>query len=119
MCFAEAGARIGRRLMGVPMDDSLSPRTVRCIAALFPAEQAAEVCRLLSTECGAALPFAETLGADGIERIRLAVLKLSRGSVLELRSTVEVARRDWRDVLVAAGFGNDPVAHLAWLEEIA
>ena len=56
---------------------------------------------------------------EGIERVRASVLKLSEGSMDKLRYAVKVAKEDWRDVFVAAGFGHDPLAHRVWLQENA
>lgn len=33
-------------------------------------------------------------------------------------AAVELAQLDWRDVLMAAGFGNDLEAHLRWADEL-
>ena len=52
--------------------------------------------------------------AAGLERIRFAALKLSNGDLGELRQAVQIAGIDWRDVLVAAGFGHDLRAHERW-----
>jgi hypothetical protein len=54
-------------------------------------------------------------GAEGIERVRCAAVKLSQGSLEALRSTIREANNDWRDVLVAAGFADNLVAHQSWL----
>src|SRR5438874_2511489 len=99
------------------MDESLSLGTIRRIAALFPAAQRDEVSSLLVAECGRTLPFAETLGAAGIERVRFAVLKISGGSIDRLWAAVELAQQDWRNALVGAGFGDNVRAHLGWLAD--
>jgi hypothetical protein len=65
------------------------------------------------TQCGANLPLVST-GPEGPERIWFAALKLSNGNLAELRRAVDIAQIDWRDVLVAAGFGHDPRAHEQW-----
>jgi hypothetical protein len=49
-----------------------------------------------------------------LERIRFAALKLSAGNLEALRSAVGLANRDWRDLLMAAGFGRDVDAHRSW-----
>ncbi len=95
----------------------LSSGTIRRIAALFPESQQAEVAELLIAECGDNLPFADTLGAAGVERVQFAVLKLSGGSIDLLWDEVELAQLDWRDALVGAGFGDDEQAHLGWLAD--
>ena len=56
-------------------------------------------------------PLIPTGAQDGIiERVRASVLKLSEGSMDKLRYAVKIAKEDWRDVFVAAGFGHDPLA---------
>ena len=99
------------------MGEALSPGTTRRIAALFPAAQRAEIGSVLVAECGSTLPFADTLGATGIERVRFAVLKISGGSIDRLLSAVGLARQDWRDALVGAEFADDKRTHLAWLAD--
>jgi hypothetical protein len=77
------------------MVEALSPGTTRRIAALFPAAQRAEAGGLLVAECGHTLPFADTLGSAGIERVRFAALKISGGSLDRLWAAVELAQQDW------------------------
>ena len=72
---------------------------------------------LLEAECGTNLPFMNRETPESLERIRFAVLRLSRGSMAELARAVSIARVDWRDVLVAAQFASDLDAHHAWLRE--
>ena len=69
---------------------------------------------LLRTDCADNLPFCEELTAASLERIRYAVLKISGGSVSKLVDAVLLAQEDWRDALVAAGFGDDSSAHETW-----
>lgn len=52
-----------------------------------------------------------------LERIRFAVLKLSQGSLAEMEWWMDQARRDWRDVLVEAGFAHDVKAHESWFPD--
>jgi hypothetical protein len=89
------------------MDDSLTLGTLTLIAKLFPVADKQQVNELLVTLCGNHLPLADTLGVDGIERVRFAVLKISQGSLDKLMAAVELANQDWRDILVGAGFGDD------------
>jgi hypothetical protein len=99
------------------MAAELSAGTVRRIEILFPEAERAEAAAMLVSECGDNLPYAKELGSEGIERIRFAALKLSSGSLERLRESVWLAKVDWRDVLVFAGFGNDVQAHLHWLAD--
>ena len=91
----------------------LSYETRRRLDALFVEPDRESVANLLVTECGDKLPLWLDMSPQGLERIRFAALKLSNGSIPELRA-VQIAQVDWRDVLVAAGFGRDVLAHEAW-----
>jgi hypothetical protein len=93
----------------------MSPEVRKKLEALFPQEHWPAAITLLETECGENLPLIDKQGVEGIERVRCAALKLSEGSLPKLQRAVEIAKFDWRDVLVAAGFGNDVTAHRAWL----
>jgi hypothetical protein len=84
------------------------------VARLFPAEEQDEVTRLLQEDCGAALPFADNVSADSFERVQCAALKLSAGRMDRLYDAIALAQTDWRDLLVAAGFAEDPRAHKDW-----
>jgi len=95
----------------------LSPNTYSRMDLLFPVHQRREVEQLLIEECGNNLPFLENLDAFQLERFRFAVLKISDGNMDALYEAISLAQRDWRDVLVAAGFGHDPRAHEHWLPE--
>jgi hypothetical protein len=90
---------------------ALSSRARRIIERLFARAAHDEVRGVLENDCGANLPFAETLGVSGIDRVRLAVLKLSDGDLSKLRTMAGHAKGDWREVLVRAGFGQSLAAH--------
>jgi len=92
----------------------LSPETARRLDALFDAAARSKVAELLMTECGANLPLWIDTDPRGLERIRFAVLKLSNGDMNALERAIQIAQNDWRDVLVAAGFGNSVRAHESW-----
>jgi len=79
---------------------------------LFSQEQYPQASQVLESECGNNLPFLQH--EEGLERFRFAALKLSDGNLEKLRSAVELAKRDWRDLLVAAGFANSMDAHKSW-----
>jgi len=81
---------------------------------LFAEKHWHEVEDLLRTECGDNLPLVKSAYGELAERIRFAVLKLSNGKVEDLKKNINEARRDWRDVLVAAGFADSPAAHKDW-----
>jgi hypothetical protein len=92
---------------------SLTQRTLDHVAALFPTAKE-QVVEILLRDCGNNLPFLEKADALALERPRFAVLKLSNGRFDKLKSAIELAKTDWRDLLMAAGFGEDVEAHLKW-----
>ncbi len=92
-----------------------TPLTAPVLAVIqrdFPASEAHLIGAILIDGCGDDLPLVPSPAE--IERIRLAVLKLAEGDVHVLPDHLGMARVDWRDVLVAAGFAHDLSAHLAW-----
>jgi hypothetical protein len=94
----------------------LSPETQKRVEILFPVDEQAEASRLLVEQCGNDL-FLHEQDEFYLERFRYAALKLSRGTLQGLRGALELANSDWRDLLMAAGFGHDIKAHEKWLPE--
>jgi hypothetical protein len=84
-------------------------QTWKVIRKLFPPEQHEEVGQLLTGECSDNLPLTYEY-----QRIQLAVLKLSHGDLDELMLRITEAQQDWRDILMAAGFGHSVTEHLSW-----
>jgi hypothetical protein len=82
------------------------------INQLFPQAERVIIQEIMQAECSDKLPLVKT--SEQIERIQLAVLKLSNGDTDRLLKEIREARRDWRDVLMAADFGSDLNAHLNW-----
>jgi len=85
----------------------LSGEILEKIRSVFPSEQIEEVARILITQCGQNLPFMEKADQfnQNLRRVRLSVLGLCKGDMHKLRELVEDAKRDWRDVIVAGGYG--------------
>jgi len=99
-----------------PMDTPLRPNVTAAITALFALDERETISEMLIEECNAERLHSST--AEGLERIQLAILKLSNGEVDKFLAAAELAQIDWRDALMAAGFGNDLEAHLSWAKEI-
>jgi hypothetical protein len=96
----------------------LSAGTEQRLDAIFSAADSPEARRLLEEECAENLPLlAVPATPQSLERIRFATLRLSDGDLEKLRYAVNVAKRDWRDVLVAAGFGHSIREHERWQPE--
>ena len=96
----------------------LTPRTREVTVHLFGSANAPFVEQWLVDECGANLPLYKPATPEGLERIRLAVLKISNGDQDKLLEAILLAKRDWRDVLVWADFANDLDAHTRWAKDL-
>ena len=92
----------------------LSTQTKTHVAALFSPDDVVVAEEVLVNQWGDNLPLVNSPSPASLERIRFAVLRLSRGNLRELKLACDAAGRDWRDVLVAADFANDANAHLRW-----
>ena len=97
----------------------LSEKSVRLIELLFnEADVIDMVSNRLKTECGSNIPFCESYSAEDMERIRFAVLKLSESNINKLDNALDLAKIDWRDLLMAADFGHDTQAHNKWYKQL-
>jgi hypothetical protein len=92
-----------------------SPRTERLVGQLFSPAEWEQATLLLLEEFGNTLQDTNEFGR---ERMHFAVLKLSEGDLKKLREAIELAKFDWRDALMAAGFGHDVHQHERWAEEV-
>lgn len=69
----------------------------RIVSRDFPSDSTGKVFAILSE-------YGTEESERGVDRVRLAALKLAAGSIDRLRSTIETARGDYRDVLQAAEY---------------
>lgn len=83
------------------MKGALSPLTTERLNTLFPPEHRPEASRLLAA-----------LTED--ELLHCAALKCSDGNLEQLRQAISLAQTDFRDLLMAAGFGRTLDSHLRW-----
>lgn len=93
----------------------LSAETEKRISLLFPPNEQQLVRTILCEECGNNLPLLENLDERKLERFQFAALKLSEGKLEKLGHAIALAKADWRDLLMAAGFGEDVDAYKSWL----
>jgi hypothetical protein len=93
----------------------LRPSVIVVAKMLFKSEERT-IIDILTEECNGERLHSNS--KDSIERIQLAVLKLSNGKVDKFLAAAELAQLDWRDALVSAGFGDDPKAHLKWVNKL-
>ncbi len=92
----------------------LSRRTDQLARRLFPSEIVGRVRARLQSECGT-----EALGCNGstpeqMERIHFAVIRLGAADVDALNRAIQLAKTDWRDLLMEADFGESLTAHDEW-----
>jgi hypothetical protein len=96
----------------------LSSETQRRIDLLFSPDQRDEVSVLLREECGDNLPLLPKGREEAYyDRFRFAALKFSNGDLDKLQKAIRLAKADWRDLLVAAGFANYIKIHQSWLPD--
>ena len=100
------------------MPPKLSPQTKRLVEKLFSPSQVPEATQWLEDECGNNLSSCEAYDEYQMERIRFAAIKLSQGDMMKLLAAIDEARMDWRDLFMAADFGQDVNAHVIWAKEI-
>lgn len=93
---------------------ALSPKTLRLVRTVFSGRDRAAAARMLESECGEKAPFCDKQTSEGMERIRFAAIKVSGGRLKRLSEATRLAQIDWRDLLMAAGFGYTLTAHEEW-----
>jgi hypothetical protein len=92
----------------------LTQRLESAARAIFGPAEATAVA-WLDQHCSAAKLH---VAPEMVERIAAAALKVSEGSLERLEAATELAATDWRDLIMAAGFGHDLSAHEVWLREL-
>src|SRR4051812_20607108 len=110
----DVGALVDFPLLSRMNPVPLSPETHRRLELLFAPGDRPEAAELLVNECGTNLPFLDKSDMFQLERFRFAALKLSEGKLEKLWQAVDLAQQDWRDLLMAAGFGEDVTEHERW-----
>jgi gluconokinase len=93
---------------------SLSPLSQQLVEKLFETEDQKEAARHLVEECGNNLPFCKDSNEYSMERIRFAALRVSIGYLDDLQSAIDLAKSDWRDLLIWARFADSVTAHQEW-----
>lgn len=96
--------------MPVSLSDATEARLVRA----FSSDAVQEARALLETDCAENLPLWNDYTPAGLDRLRIAAIKLSGGAIEGLVDALVLAETDWRDLLVSAGFGHDVKAHESW-----
>jgi hypothetical protein len=93
---------------------ALTDSTKQRVVALFPASEVVAAERLLVEECADNLRRVAHPTPEGLERLRFAALRFSGGRLDRLTEAVALAKKDWRDLLMASDFAHDTRAHQKW-----
>ena len=96
----------------------LTEDTKNVVELLFPSDQAEEMKKRLQDELSNGLVFAAYSTAESRERIWLAVVKSCKETLNPWNTWFELAKTDWRDLLMAADFGHDTTAHIKWKRKV-
>lgn len=83
----------------------VAPRILRRIERDFPGGDVTAIAARLGAATGE--PSSLAASDAGSERVQAAILILAAGDIERLIRECDEARRDWRDVLVAADLGFD------------
>lgn len=85
-------------------DVQLTDKTLEILNIFFQGDKKIIVTNILKNKCGNNLPLCENFTPNQLERIRLAIIKLSEGQLERFNTAVELSNTDWRDLLFAADF---------------
>jgi hypothetical protein len=94
----------------------LTEPTLLRIRAMFPESQQQSVATRLEAQFGDEKFLRSDATPQNSERVLFAILRFSRGTMSGLEAAITLAHLDWRDLLMASGFG-DPTAHTRWFPE--
>ena len=93
--------------MAIPLSD----RTCRLIDCLFEEPFRSQLrAALVESVSGNKTP-------EGLDRVRFAVVKLVANNTRNLDRVINLAQTDYRDLLMAAGFGHDIDQHNDWYDQ--
>lgn len=96
----------------------LLPDTENLIKHLFKPDQHKRIFTALNEQVTPDLLGCTSWSPEQFSRIHFAMIKLTAQQNMPLDKAIELAKLDWRDLLMIAGFGKDIDAHLFWMKEI-
>jgi hypothetical protein len=96
----------------------LTTDTKRVAEALFSSEDAERMKERLRTETADKSAFHAFNTAESRERIWLAIIKMCKETLDPWDEWFDLAKSDWRDLLMAADFGRDTKAHVKWKQKV-
>jgi hypothetical protein len=96
----------------------LSDKTEKLIVHYFPSESQWAKDQLQSYCEYMAEYISERTSLESYERFCYAILKIGKTSKTKFLQALDLGRSDYRDLLVAAGFGNSATIHNDWANKI-
>lgn len=94
----------------------LSKRVDRLLAIVVEEPNRSRLAARLQEEAANNIPFHEKSKANDMDRIRFAILKLISENPSSEDAVFDLAKLDWRDLFMGAGFGYDAKEHVKWYQ---
>ena len=95
----------------------LSTKTLALINKMVSPERKQTFIQCLENKVADNLHLAEDATPFNLERFRFAVIKIAANNSEKFESAIELAGRDWRDLLMAAEFADLLEAHERWADQ--
>jgi len=96
----------------------LSRRTAALLAKLFSESEARRIHHRLLHEASENIPFHADGTPEKMERIRFSIIALITEDPKKEDYAFHLAKVDWRDLFVAAGFAHSATEHERWFEQV-
>jgi len=96
----------------------ITQSTRELVDVLFSEDMRDSVISRLENYCRWLHSYTNWETADDYERLCFAILKVGKGSEAKLDRSFQLARADYRDLLVAARFANSTTVHNDWYNRI-
>ncbi len=100
------------------MSLALSDRAREVLGRLFEEPKRSKMAARLVDEASENIPFCEKSTSSQMDRIRFSIMKLVGEDGMSEDSAFELAKGDWRDLFMSAGFGDSATAHEVWFDKL-
>ena len=104
--------------LDVSKEMELTRDTEKVVDSLFECDEAKTLKDRLKEELSGDLPLTAFSTPESRERVWLAVIKKCNETLNPWDTWFELAKLDWRDILMAADFGHDTTAHIRWKRKV-
>jgi hypothetical protein len=92
----------------------LSKRCLLLAQVLWSEPRLSQMTARLIAEASENIPFHDKSTSNEMDRIRFSIMKLASMPIADDDAIFDLAKRDWRDLFMAAGFGWSEDEHLRW-----